>query len=562
MGAGVSQSGALAPAGTSIGVGGDSGSEHSVTSDGISGVAGDKTVRTGDAPTGVAKIFDAARVEQDVGAQVFIMQTFTREAPRAIARYADTQVQDLLKQAGSETDLDKQALLRSEAAHWAEGGTYRVALHAATGAVAGGLEGALGAGTVAAAAPLLNDWQRSLTANLQAAGVTASVAQATASLITGTAAAGIGAVASGGSVPGAVAGVNVDANNRQLHRDEMQWIKQHTKRFAANNNISDAEAERRLAQQAYRQVQFGAEVGEDAQARTFLSQAHGMLTADPHCPTCGPGYLFYATPDQKANVGMYATQVVSDPTTLAFYAKNGITQPTTQQVRQSVNQDANTRTILTNATLGAAGVAVAATVPPALSWCLSNPVACNRIVIAGGEIAAGDALGPAGLGVTGTAFAVKAVRSADEVNAAMKARGWEPAWSSGTPVIETILQPGTKVNMIVDAKTAEAIRRGHIEDVVPGGWATFDDASTVATDMRQRAAITNQFKQASDGPFYVIEMEITQPVKSNIGFVGKQTESTGGLLRGGGTQVQFDEAIKDKDRQTFLRPVSSPRLLN
>jgi hypothetical protein len=57
-------------------------------------------------------------------------------------------------------------------------------------------------------------------------------------------------------------------------------------------------------------------------------------------------------------------------------------------------------------------------------------------------------LGPAGLGVTGTAFAVKAVRSADEVNAAMKARGWEPAWSSGTPVIETILQPGTKVNMI------------------------------------------------------------------------------------------------------------------
>jgi len=40
------------------------------------------------------------------------------------------------------------------------------------------------------------------------------------------------------------------------------------------------------------------------------------------------------------------------------------------------------------------------------------------------------------------------------VNAAMQAGGWEPAWSPGTPVIETILQPGARVNMIVDKKTA------------------------------------------------------------------------------------------------------------
>jgi len=182
-------------------------------------------------------------------------------------------------------------------------------------------------------------------------------------------------------------------------------------------------------------------------------------------------------------------------------------------------------------------------------------------VIAGGEIAAGDALGPAGLGVLGTASAVKAVRSADEVNAAMKARGWEPPWSPGTPVIEATLQPGTKVNMIVDAKTADAIAERRMDVVVPGGWATFDDVKSVATDVRQRAAITSQFKPSTDGPFYVVEMEITQPVKSNVGFVGKQTETTGGSLRGGGTQVQFDEAIKGKDRQTFLKPVSVPKLL-
>lgn len=217
---------------------------------------------------------------------------------------------------------------------------------------------------------------------------------------------------------------------------------------------------------------------------------------------------------------------------------------------------------MTNATLGAVGAAVAITVPPALSWCLSNPVACNRIAIAGGEIAAGDALGPTRLAVLGTASAVKAVRSADEVNVAMKARGWEPAWSPGTPVIETTLQPGTKVNMIVDAKTAEAIRRGRVDDVVPGGWATFDDVNSVAVDMRQKAAVTRNFKPASDGSFYVVEMEITKPVTSNIGFVGKQTDTTGGLLRGGSTQVQFDETIKGKDRHTFLKPVSTPKLLN
>ena len=136
---------------------------------------------------------------------------------------------------------------------------------------------------------------------------------------------------------------------------------------------------------------------------------------------------------------------VSDPKALEFYGRNGLTQPTSKQVQASANTDGNIRSAIASATLGAAGVAVATAVPPALTWCLSNPVACNRAVIAGGEIAAGDALGPAGLGVLGTASAVKAVRSAEEMNAAMKARGWEPAWSAGTPVIETTLQPARRL---------------------------------------------------------------------------------------------------------------------
>ena len=392
------------------------------------------------------------------------------------------------------------------------------------------------------------------------AGMNTSVAKGVAANVSGMTAASIGGAV--GGTTGAGAGLSVDANNQQLHPTEVQWIRQNARRFAQQQRISEEEAEKRLAQQAFRQVQFGASGSEDSPARTFLSQAKEMLGADPHCTSCGPGYMFFTTPEQKFNADMYATQVMSDPKVLEFYGKNGISQPTSQQIQVNANKDASVRSKIAEATLGAAAAATSLTVPPALSWCLTNPVACNRIVIAGGEIAAADALGPAGLGVLGTASGVKAVRSAEEVNAAMKARGWSPAWSPGTPVIETTLQPGTRVNMIVDAKTAQAIADGRFEKIVPGGWATFDDVETVAADVRQRAAITTQFKKSVDGKFYVVEMEVMQPLNSSVGFVGAQKEVTGGLLQGGGTQVHFDETIKGKDRWNFFKPSSSPKLLN
>ena len=64
------------------------------------------------------------------------------------------------------------------------------------------------------------------------------------------------------------------------------------------------------------------------------------------------------------------------------------------------------------------------------------------------------------------------------------------------------------------------------------------------------------------GLFFVVEMEITQPIKSNIGFVGKQTDTTGGLLRGGGTQVQFDETITGMNRNSFIKPTTLPKPLD
>ena len=121
-----------------------------------------------------------------------------------------------------------------------------------------------------------------------------------------------------------------------LHPTEMKWIKENAKSFAQQLNggvLPTAqqiiEAEQRLAQQAYRQVQYGVGGEADVSAMAFLKQANGLLAADPNCSTCGPGYMFYATPEQKLNVAMYGTNLQQ---TNDFYAKNGLSKPTLQQI--------------------------------------------------------------------------------------------------------------------------------------------------------------------------------------------------------------------------------------
>ena len=561
LGTGFSAQGALAAAGTGVGFRNDRDQASSTTRSGISDVAGNTALRTGDKEAGIAKIFDADTVQKEVSAQTQITQMFSALAPRRVAAYAGGKVREINEQLSKEVNPARRAALLAERQRWDEGGTYRVLMHTAVGGLVGDVSGGAGAGMVAGAAPALNDLQTKLEGSLVKAGMNPAIAQGVAANVNGLGAAGIGAAAGGAA--GAGLGLSVDANNWQLHPNETKWIRDNAKRFSQQQGISEQEAEMKLAQQAFRQVQFGVSGSEDAQARNFLRQANGMLTADPTCASCGPGYMFYATPVQKATTGMYATQVLSDPKVLEFYGKNGITQSTQQQIQASATKDANVRSNIENATVGAAGTAATLTVPPALSWCLANPVACNRIVIAGGEIAAGDALGPVGLGVVGTTSLVRSVRSADEVNAAMKARGWEPAWSPGTPVIETTLQPGTKVNMIVDesgaANITKAIQSGDFNSVKLGGWATFSDVKSVATDMRQNAAITNQFKPSSNGPFYVVELEVQKPLNAKIGFAGPQ-QDVATNLRGGATQAEFF-ILSNEKRTDYLKPVSLPNKL-
>ena len=105
----------------------------------------------------------------------------------------------------------------------------------------------------------------------------------------------------------------------------------------------------------------------------------------------------------------------------------------------------------------------------------------------------------------------------------------------------------------------EAMRSGDFSGMKLGGWGTFDDIKTFSADMRHRAAITNQFKPASSGPFYVVKVEVQKRLDANLGFAGQQ-QDIATALRGGATQVEFLIPSINK-RNDYIKPVSIPRKL-
>ena len=368
------------------GFGKDSGNASSTTKAGVTGVAGNKDARSTDAETGIAKIFDEYRVTQEINAQIAITKAFSQEAPKAAAGFAENQADTLRKQADAASPEERKSLLE-EAAKWDEGGTYRIAMHTVIGGLAGGISGALGAGISASAAPTLNELQSQITQGLTNQGVNSQVANALSQLLTQATTLGIGA-AVGGTNAAAMA-FNIDANNRQLHTIEIDWIKKNAKRYAQQQGISEADAERALSQQAYRQVQFGVEGAWDSNANNFLRQAgNQMLPTDPNFVNSGPGYMFYATPEQKVNASMYLSSLI---TNADFYKQQNLKQPTVDQIVNAATKDGKARGDIAQQTIQAALMAGGLALSPALGaianeaaafiknpigYCLANPSAC------------------------------------------------------------------------------------------------------------------------------------------------------------------------------------------
>ncbi|MGJ7500266.1 hemagglutinin repeat-containing protein [Variovorax sp. ZT5P49] len=373
--------------GGSAGIGSYSGNNQtSVTRSGISGIAGGQSVRTGDTSSAgkLIKDWNTQTIVKDVQAQAQITQQFNQNAAREIGTYAGNQAAQLRTQAKVETDPAKQQALLNEASQWDEGGSYRVALHTAAGALGGGIGGALGAGASAALMPRIG-------LAIADMDLPAPVAQALGAV----SAAAIGGMT--GGTAGAASAYSVDINNRQLHPAETKLIKDHAKEYAAQKGISVADAEKELAAQAFRQVQFGASGAWDQDASKFLmtiakyySQGQN-LPIDPAFPQAGLGYYFQAPDAQKANAAIYLNEVIRSPQALQFYRDNNIQQPTIAQIAVAASKNQGSINEITQLTIQAATLAGGLALAPALSglaaegyaftqnpvaYCTLNPTGC------------------------------------------------------------------------------------------------------------------------------------------------------------------------------------------
>jgi len=206
-----------------LGYGTDSDSDSSTTRAGITGIAGNSGITTDNQAEyagALENVFDATRVNEELGAQTIITKEFGKEAPKAVAEFAKDRI-DAIKKDPTLTMDEKLAEIKK----WDEGGVYRVAAHTAVGAFGtGSLEGALTTGGVAAAAPVISDLEQKMADKLVEQGMSADIAQSTANAITSVALVGTG-TAAGLDASSTSMAANVDANNRQLHPQEQQLAK-------------------------------------------------------------------------------------------------------------------------------------------------------------------------------------------------------------------------------------------------------------------------------------------------------------------------------------------------
>jgi filamentous hemagglutinin len=263
--------------GTSGGIGYSAGSQQSTTYSSISGgqinideaaqqaktgqsasealAAVDRSGLTGkDSSNSLIKDWNGQELQADVTAQAQIMQAFGQQAAKAIGDYAGNKSESLKTEAKAAMlngDTARAEQLTAEAANWDEGGAYRVALHAATGALGGGVGGALGAAVSSAAMPEISK-------AINGMGLPDVVQKGLEQVVATALGAAVGGAA------GAVSGVNVEANNRQMTHTEKDRIKALAK--------GDAQAEAKLTAAACALVHCSAEYAKGSAEYNYYSQ--------------------------------------------------------------------------------------------------------------------------------------------------------------------------------------------------------------------------------------------------------------------------------------------------
>ena len=283
-----------------MGYGTDGDDQTSTTFAGVTGMAGKSEATTGTRDIlnePLVNSFDEQKVTEELNAQTQITKEFGKEAPKAVGDFAKTKTkpyetavtyeQSLQNALPQTTDPKQRQLIEQELQkvqtykqvheqdyhNWKEGGAYRVAAHTALGAFGTGtLEGALTTGGVAAAAPVISDLEQKMADKLVEQGMSADIAKSTANVITSVGLAGVG-TATGLDTSSTATAVNVDANNRQLHPQEIRIINDNAKAYATKKGISLIEAKRQLTKQALRQVDssWHTRIAENKEARAYLA---------------------------------------------------------------------------------------------------------------------------------------------------------------------------------------------------------------------------------------------------------------------------------------------------
>jgi filamentous hemagglutinin len=522
------QDGKYGVSGVGAGVGSDQGNASSTSLAGISGTAGNTAVRTGDAPTGLQPIFDAAKVQREIDAQVTITQAFGKEASKAIGTYAKTQLaqaetkqtEGLIKQqqadkATSEGRMNDAVALKAQAdaafqetadlrGQWGETGTARVAMHRLAGLLGGGAGGAVGAAVGTLSAPAID-------AAIAQLGLPDSVRNV---LVAGAAAALGGAV---GGAAGAAGAVNEAANNYLTSQQEVQRDKEltacKTLYCAASVNLRYGGLD--AMQNAGLVVGVGGGIGYQS-----ASQAAAIVDLVKNLPETWTAL----------------SAIVSDP---EFRAKVG------DQIADDYKQriDMQTRAYNDGGWDGSVTAGVeAGRLAVDLFSAATAAVGVGKVVAVTVKAGANGAVAGAALSANATVNflenmalrnvqvgAINGFKTAEAVNATMKSvAGWEPAWQLGAVVTDVTLKPGTRVSMVVNKADYDLIMAGDTSKF--GGWGTYDNVANQAY-ARNQLAITQGMKSNVGN---VIEVEITRPIYAQVGVVGAQGGATGG-----GSQLHF-----------------------
>jgi hypothetical protein len=177
----------------------------------------------------LAPTFDPARATQELRAGVAITAGFGKAAYKAAGDYAERQLRDAaalrLRAGDSSTPLTaaERSALTEQAneleRNWKEGGSARTLLHAVIGGLNYGAGGVVGA-------VANQQFQQAMDSALAGSSLSGAAKDAVRTLGSTLFATGVAGAGAGG------AAFNADANNRQLHPKEVDWIKANAGRAA------------------------------------------------------------------------------------------------------------------------------------------------------------------------------------------------------------------------------------------------------------------------------------------------------------------------------------------